>query len=125
MKTYTTEQVWRLLKKHPTWTFEAPETNGWFRMRAHSKSGAREITWQGDNFVHRVANDNTMRFIGISPRRDWVRTNKPKPVLLDKVRGAVRIGTWREFPGTLETDMLSGVAVDRSKTYKVYLVECD
>jgi hypothetical protein len=73
--------------------------------------------------------DRFQCFIGDINRSDWVRTNKPKPIRIDKVKNATSIGVWFDEPTPAgldcKTQTGSWVSVDPSKTYKVYLVECD
>lgn len=123
MKTYTTEQVFQLLKKHPTWTFAAPETQDKNAAVARSVDGIPKV------FIVVGDSETEDEFCRMGGDSDWVRTNKPKPIRIDRVKGATRIGIWYDTPANhsreYDTKTGSWCPTEPTKTYKVYLVECD
>jgi hypothetical protein len=73
--------------------------------------------------------EKVQRCIGGIHRFDWVRTNKPKPIRVGrKISGmsafcASFIRDGEDFVD--QTHFSEAIRIDSTKTYKVYLVECD
>jgi hypothetical protein len=129
MKTYTTEQVWKLLNKHPTWTFEAPKTNSWTQLSAHhdSHNGCVRIWWDTCVGTQEVVSRTDPMYRRCF-RSDWARTNKPKPIRLTKfsnVKSVMLCMCDVEKMHPALTQQSETMTIDPSKTYKVLLVECD